>query len=222
MKQILFLIVLVLVGYFVFWGGATHVLYKADMNPKNLLTNVVASVDQNFLMEVDGSRNGFKYTNPNSFNLIKETVFSTYDPDVCFALVDLVYSSGSKQSEPLMREYLRMFSLPEDRTKILNLLKTYKDGQTLRILLSFYKNSVMSRVSLLNVLAEYHTPEVAQLIKEATSSEDLFLSQTAQNLADSFADARWYQDGLKATLNTAAQSTAKKDFNDQVEQLIQH
>ena len=144
MKQILFLIVLVFVGYFVFWGGATHVLYKADMNPKNLLTNVVSSVDENFLVEIDSARNGFRYTNPNSFNLIKQNIFLTYDPDVCFALVDLVYSSGSKESESLMREYLKMFSLPEDRAKILNLLKTYKDGQTLKILLSFYKNSIMS------------------------------------------------------------------------------
>lgn len=218
MKQILFLIVLALVGYFIFWGGTTNVLYRADMNPKNLLTNIVSGVDENFLPEVDPSRNGFKYTNADSFNKIKENIFLTYDPDTCFSLVDLVYSSGSKDSEPLMRQYLNMFSLPEDRSRILSLLKSYKDKQTLRILLSFYKNSSISKVSVLNALAEYHTPEVAQLIKKASSSEDLVLSQTAQNLIDSFADKKWYQEGLKVNLEANTKAVAKKDFESQMAQ----
>lgn len=218
MKQILFLVVLALVGYFIFWGGTTHVLYKADMNPKSLITNIVSGVDENFIPEIDPSRTGFKYTNANSFNRVKENIFITYDPDVCFSLVDLAYSSGSKDAETLMRQYLNMFSLPEDRVRILNLLKSYKDKQTLRILLSFYKNSTISKVGVLNALAEYHVPEVAQLIKGATSSEDLVLSQTAQNLADAFADKKWYQEGLKVNLEGNKSSAGKKNFEGQMSQ----
>ena len=109
MKQILFLIILVLVGYFVLWGGTTRVLYKADISPKSLLTNIASGVDENFLPEVDPLRTGFKYTNSHSFGKVKENIFITYDPDICFAFIDLVYSSGSRDAEALIRQYLTMF-----------------------------------------------------------------------------------------------------------------
>lgn len=204
MKQILFLIILVLVGYFVLWGGTTRVLYKADISPKSLLTNLASGVDEDFLPEVDPSRNGFKYTNSASFGKIKENIFITYDPDVCFAFIDLVYSSGSRDSEALIRQYLTMFTLPEDAAKVLNLLKSYKDKQTMGILLSLYKTSDISKSSILNTLSDYHTPEVAQTIKSATLSEDLVLAQTAQNLADSLGEQRWYKEGIKNMPSTGS------------------
>lgn len=217
MKQILFLIILVLVGYFVLWGGATRVLYKADINPKSLFSDIVTTVDGSYIPDIDPARNGFKYTNVSSYNKVKENIFITYDPDTCFSLIDLVYSSGSKDAESLIRQYLNMFTMPEDKSKILNLLKTYKDKQTLNILLSLYKNSAVSKTSLLKIISEYHTQEVAQTIKNATLSEDLNLSQTAQGLADSFADQRWYQEGIKAA-PIKENKNANRNFEDQVSQ----
>ncbi len=217
MKQLLFLVVLVLVGYFVLWGGATRVLYKADINPKNLISNIATTIDEDYIPEIDPNRNGFKSTNVSSYNQIKENVFVTYDPDVCFAFVDLVYSSGSREAEALIRRYLTMFTLPEDKGKILNLLKTYKDKQTLNILLSLYKNSGISKVALLNLMVGYHTPQVAQIINNATLSEDLTLSQAAQSLVDSIGDKKWYQDGLKVNLESGNKA-AKKDFDSQMSQ----
>ena len=208
MKQLLFLFVLVLVGYFVLWGGATRVLYNADMNPKTLVSNLVSGVEENFIPEIDSTRQGFRYTNATSYGQIKENVFITYDPDICFALVDLVYSSGASDSEFLIKQYLSMFTLPEDTTKILNLLKSYKDKQTLKILLSIYlspdfDNPEMPKGTILNILSNYHLPEVAQIIKDATLSEDPILAQTAQVLDESLKDSKWYQEGLKTDLNNS-------------------
>lgn len=198
MKQILFLIVLALVGYFVLWGGTTRVLYQADINPKKLISNLASGVDENFLPELDPSRSGFRYNDASSYNKVKENILMSYDPEICFALVDIVYASGSGDSEYLIKKYLEMFTLPEDSGKILNLLKNYKDKQTLRILLSLYNNSDVSKSSLLNLLVDYHTPDVAKIIKEATLSEDLILAQTAQGLVDTIGDKRWYTEGIKA------------------------
>ena len=201
MKQILFLLVLVLVGYFVLWSGATRVLYNAGLNPQKLVTSVVTEIDEDFIPEIDPVRNGFKYTNANSFNKVKENVFITYDPSVCFALVDLAYSSGSAEAESLIRRYLTMFTLPEDSDKVLNLLKSYKDKQTLNILLSLYSKSKMPKAGILNVLASYHTPEVAQTIKNATSSKDYVLAQTARTLEETFKEHKWYKEGIEVDLN---------------------
>ena len=107
--------------------------------------------------------------------------------------------------------------MPEDRSKILSLLKTYKDKQTLNILLSLYKSSGLSKTGLLKAMSEYHTPQVAQTIKSASMSEDLNLSQTAQSLIDSFGDQRWYQDGLNVNLNSEGKGT-KRDYESQLAQ----
>ena len=79
MKQILFLVVLALVGYLVLWGGTTNVLHRADINPKKLISNLASGVDENFLPEIDPTRTGFKYTNPNSYQQIKDNILMTYD-----------------------------------------------------------------------------------------------------------------------------------------------
>lgn len=204
MKQILFLVVLALVGYLVLWGGTTNVLHRADINPKKLISNLASGVDENFLPEIDPTRTGFKYTNPNSYQQIKDNILMTYDPDICFALVDMVYSSGSNDSEPLIRKYLEMFTLPEDSAKVLNLLSIYKDKQTGRILMSLYNDSDISKPALLNMLAEYHTPDVAKVIKAATVSEDLVLAQAAQALVDTVGEKRWYTEGLKAPAGSSS------------------
>ena len=206
MKQILFLIVLVLVGYFVLWGGTTRVLHKADINPKTIISNLATGVDEGFIPEVDPARHGFKYTDSKSYKKIKDNIFLTYDSEICFAFVDLVYSSGSKMSESLMKEYMKIFILPEDYAKILNLLKSYKDKQTLSILLSIYNLETSQELKpvVLNILSEYHTPQIAHLIKDATLSEDEALAQAAQSIVDSLAEEKWYQEGLKADPNSGS------------------
>lgn len=213
MKQILFLIVLVLVGYFVLWGGTTRVLYKADISPKTLISNIASGVDESFLPQVDPARHGFKYTNSKSFNTIKNNVFLTYDPEICFAFVDLVYSSGSSYSESVMKEYFKIFVLPEDYMRILNLLKSYKDKQSMNILLTIYnsENNDEIKPAVLTLLAEYHLPEVARLIKGATFSEDEAISKTAQGLSESLAEERWFQEGLKN--NTASGNGVNLDLD---------
>ncbi len=201
MKQILFLIVLFLVGYFVLWGGATRVLHQADINPKTIISNLAAGVDNNFLPEIDPLRNGFRFTDGSSYNKIKQNIFMTYDPNLCSAFIDLVYSSGNNNAVPLIQEYFTMFTLPDDRNKVLKIFSSYKDKQTLGILLSLYKDeNIMEKANLLKPLSQYHNKEVAQIIKEASlSEEDLELAETAQKIIAEMTDKKWYQEGIKAS-----------------------
>ena len=199
MKQILFLIILAAVGYFVFWGGTTYVLHKADINPKSLVSNIVAGVDENFLPEIDPARTGFRFVASDSYNRIKQNIFMNYDPDVCFAFLDLVYSSGYQDSQAVVKEYFKMFVMPEDQERALNLFSTYKDKQTLNILLSLYgSEEIIDKSVILKPLSNYHTPEVAKIIKEATFSEDPTLSEKARTIAATLEDKKWYTEGLKA------------------------
>ena len=219
MKHILFLFVVIVAGYFVFWGGTTAALSKADITPKDLMSNVAAGVDQNFIPDIAVNRRGFKYNNSNSFGKVKDNVFMTYDPEICFAFIDIAYSSGGGEAESLIREYLKMFTLPEDRAKVLKLLTSYKDKQTLRMLLSFYQDELLERANLLNVLSTYRTPEVAQIINNAVSSDNLILAQTAKQLANNFAEQKWYEDGLNVKISEE-NKVDKKDYQGAVGQYI--
>lgn len=221
MKQLLFLVILVVIGYFIFQGGLGRVLSKANINTKGLITDITQTVDTNFIPDIAAERSNFKTSNAGSFGHIKNTVFMTYDPDVCYALVDLTYSSGSQAAAALIDEYLTMFSLAEDKAKILNLLSQYKDRQTLRILLNLYKNGSLSRGNLLNVLSEYHTPEVAQIIHNATTNiNNEALAQAAKKLENTFAEEKWYKNGLEVKINDEDKA-AVKDYDDQMQQMAQ-
>ena len=201
MKQILFLIVLISIIYFVLWGGTTNVLHRADINPQKIITDLASGMEENLLPEKDPSRTGFRYSNSTSYSRIKENVLMSYDANTCFALVDLVYSSGHPDSEALVYKYLEMFVMPEDIDRIVSLIISYKDRQTLRILSNLYKKYDVSKPKLLNILSEYHTPEVAKIIREATLSEDLELAQTAKELANTFGEKKWYKEGIKTNIS---------------------
>ncbi|MBO4706947.1 MAG: hypothetical protein J5594_00070 [Elusimicrobiaceae bacterium] len=200
MKQLLFLLVLGIVGYFVLWGGTTSVVNRADMNPKKLITNIAASIDEDVIPEIDSSRNKFRYTDQNSFKRIKENAFMNYDSDLCASVVDLAYSSGYKESGALIKEYFATFVSSNDINKVLRILSSYKDKQTLKLLLETYNNeNITEKASFLRALSAYHTPEVAKIIKEATlNEEDLVLAETAKKLETEFAEKKWYIEGLKA------------------------
>ena len=205
MKQFLFLIVLGVVVYFVLWGGTTNVLHRADINPKKLITNIAAGIDENMIPEVDPVRTGFKFADSRSYKRIKDNVFMMYDSDLCSSFVDLVYSSGYKESEPIVKEYFSMFMVPEDIDKVLKILGRYKDKQTFNILLSAYNDeNIVEKLPFLKALTAYHTPEVAKIIREATSNEeDLVLAEEAQKFESEFANEKWFKEGLKDVPNNS-------------------
>ncbi len=218
MKQILFVLILAAVCYVIFWGGAIKVLYKADIKPQDLISSIASKVeDTDFVPEIATARREFNSTNKNSLSLIKNNLFLTYDPEVCFALVDLAYSSNAPEAESLIKEYLNMFTLPEDKSKILSLLSAYKDKQTMRILLSLYENSSLDKANLLNILATYHTPEVAQLLNQETSNSNQLISQMANQLVSSFKEQEWYKDGMNFLSND---NTVAKKQNDEINNKI--
>ena len=219
MKQLLFLILIVGIGYFLFKGGIGRVLSKANINTKGLITDITQTVDENFIPDTAPERSNFKVTNSNSLARIRENVFITYDPDICFSMVDLVYSSGSTEALSYINEYLSMFSLPEDKAKVLNLLSQYKDRQTLSILITLYKNGSLGRSNLLNVLSAYHTAEVAQIIHNAAASSNDSLAQTAKKLEKSFAEEKWYKNGLEAKVSD--DKIQLKDYDSRIEQMAQ-
>ena len=219
MRSILFLIVAFFVGYFVLWGGTTRTLYNADINPRILFANLASGVDEDFVPEMDSARGGFKFTNDNSYKTIKDNIFMTYDPDVCLSLIDMVYSSGASGAEALIAEYNQMFTLPEDTDKLLNILKSYKDKQTLDILLNMYKAEAIDKAKVLEALSAYHTPEVAKAIHESTTDYNPDLVEFAKNLENSFSDKKWYTEGLQSqgiNYNPGVTPTLKKDYEGQV------
>lgn len=215
MKQFLFLVVLGVVIYLVLWGGTTNVLHQADINPKKLISNIATGINENAVPNIDPARTGFRFADARSYNRIKENAFMTYDSDVCSSFVDLVYSSGYRESEPLVKEYFSMFMVADDLDKVLNILGRYKDKQTLNLLLAAYKDeNMVEKISFLKALSVYHTPEVAKIIKEATLVEDdLLLAETAQKLEAEFANEKWYREGLKDFQNSGNGLDMNMDFS---------
>ncbi len=215
MKQLLFLLVLGVVGYFVLWGGTANVVNRADMNPKRLITNIAGSIDEDAIPEIDPSRNKFRFTDNDSFKRIKESVFMTYDSDACFSLIDLVYSSGYQDAGTLIKEYFSMFSSSDEVSKMLRLLSSYKDKQTLNALLEGYNNeNIIDKAPFLSALSVYHTPEVAKIIKEATlNEEDLQLAEAAQKLESELSNKKWYEDGLKVVSDGSSDTGERIGLN---------
>lgn len=211
MKQILLLLILAGAVYVIFWGGAVKVLSKADIKPQDLLSTIANKVeDTDFVPEIATPRKNFNYTDKNSFKKLKENAFLTYDPEICFSFVDLAYSSGVPEAGDLINEYLKMFSLPEDKSKILGLLNSYKDKQTLKILLNLYEQGSMDKSNLLNMLSTYHTPEVAKLIEKEISSENQLVSQIANQLYNTFKDQEWYKEALSFSVGETSQTQNDK------------
>lgn len=203
MKQILLILILAGAVYMIFWSGAIKVLSKADIKPQNLISTIAAKVeDENFVPEVATARRSINFTNPDSYQKLKETIFLTYDPDVCFAFVDLAYSSNLSEAGSLIDSYLKMFNLPEDKSRISALLNSYKDKKTLQILLSLYNKGTLDKANLLNMMSVYHTPEVAKLINQETQNENKLISRIATQLAETFKEQDWYVQGLEFDPNT--------------------
>ena len=203
MKQILLILILAGAVYMIFWSGAIKVLSKADIKPQNLISTIAAKVeDENFVPEVATARRSINFTNPDSYQKLKETIFLTYDPDVCFAFVDLAYSSNLSEAGSLIDSYLKMFNLPEDKSRISALLNSYKDKKTLQILLSLYNKGSLDKANLLNMMSVYHTPEVAKLINQETQNENKLISRIATQLAETFKEQDWYVQGLEFDPNT--------------------
>ena len=218
MKQILFILILAAVAYAIFWGGAVKVLYKADIKPQDFISSIASKVeDTDFVPEIATARKEFNYTNKNSFSLIKNNLFLTYDPELCFALLDIAYSSNAPEAEAMIKEYLKMFTLPEDKSKILGLLSAYKDKQTMKIILSLYDSNSLDKANLLNILANYHTPEVAQLINRETTDSNQLISQIANQLATSFKDQEWFKEGSSFLNNN---NTVAKKQNEEIDKRI--
>lgn len=212
MKQILFLLIFAGICYAIFWGGAIKVLYKADIKPQDFISSIASKVeDVDFIPEIATERRQFHYTNKNSLSLIQDNVFLTYEPELCFALVDLTYSSNAPEAESMIRKYLEIFTLPEDKSKILSLLSVYKDKQTLSILLSLYNDSSLDKANLLNILANYHTSEVAQLLNKEIQNPNMLISQIARQFVESFKDQEWYKEGINFLSNDNAITKIQSD-----------
>ena len=95
MKQLIFLGIIVIVGFFIFQGGVGRVLSKANIDTKGIISDITQSIDENYIPDIVPERLGFHVTNGSSFEHVKNTIFMTYDPEICFAFIDMAYTSSA-------------------------------------------------------------------------------------------------------------------------------
>ena len=201
MKQIIVLLLVIGGGYYFYTHGLAEVLKKANLNPKDFVTEVKEATTglalaYSGLPEIAPERSGGLKMNPANMRLVETTVFNTYDTDVCFAYTEMIYSSGSVSAPKVIDKYLTTFTLPEDKNKILPLVTKYKDKQTLKILEDFLKRGVFSRSMLLRKIAEYRSKEALDIIKTVADTPSSPVRDEAQNIYSEMITQSWYTGSL--------------------------
>lgn len=196
MKKLILIIILIAGGYFLLKGGLGGVIQKLDVNPNDIVSNITEKVIPGTLPEVAPERKGLNASAPHYIKVIKNNIFMTYDPALCFALVDMYYSSGYSDSLGLILEYIKMFDLPEDKARVLILLGRYRDQQTFDIMKNLYDQNIFTKTLLLKKMAVFHSRGAALLIKQEMQNPDEKISETANDLAKMYKEEPWFKNAV--------------------------
>ncbi len=201
MKQIIVLLLVIGGGYYLYTHGLSEVMKKVNLNPKDLVEEVKEAtggtlggiLKSNELPEIAPERTGGLKMNAANMGLVETTVFNTYDTDVCFAYTEMIYESGSASAPNVINKYLSMFTLPEDKNKILPLVTKYRDKQTLKILEDFLKRGVFPRNMLLKKISEYRNKEALEVIKSVADNPSSPARNEAQSIYSEMIAQPWYK-----------------------------
>ena len=213
MKQLLIIMLLAGGGYYIYHNGFLKVLNDMKLSPKEFISDMkgaasslTASPEGNLPSRAAERACQASVAKAN-FNALENAVFAAYNSKAAYALAEMAYSLGMEESEGLINKYLATFSRAEEKNRILALITRYKDKESLDMLNKFFIRGVFARKTLMRKIADYKTPEAAEVIQAAAESQNASMRAAAQEVYEEVNNEQWYISGTQKKNQLAAQHT---------------
>jgi hypothetical protein len=198
MKQLIVILLIAGGCYYLYYGGFFKIPGSSDLSPKEFVGNIksaadiMAGVSVKNLPEKAPQRDCGGTISQSNFNALKDIVFTAYDSKAAYALADLAYSGGFSEAKDIINKYLSLFTMPEEKNRILSLVTRYKDKESLDMLVNFLNNGTFNRKALLGKIADFKSPEAAAAIRAAAGSGNFAVRSEAKALIEELSDETWF------------------------------
>jgi hypothetical protein len=198
MKQLIVILLLAGGCYYLYYSGFLKITDSTNLSPKEFIDNIKSAADITAeglvknLPEKDPQRNCGASISQGNINALESVVFAAYDSKAAYALSDLTYSCGLRESRNIIDKYLSLFNMPEEKGHILSLITRYKDKESLDTLVRFLNRGVFSRRILLRKIADFKSPEAAEAIRNAADDNNSTKKSEAKILIEEFKNETWF------------------------------
>ncbi|MDR0735144.1 MAG: hypothetical protein LBG16_05640 [Elusimicrobiota bacterium] len=218
MKQLLIILLLAGGGYYIYHNGFLKVLSDMKLSPKEFVSDLKSSASVLTAQEQAGlprrapERACQASVSKANFGALESAVFASYDSKAAYALAEMTYSLGMEESEGVINKYLAAFPRASEKNRILTLITMHKDKESLDMLNKFFIKGVFARKTLIRKIADYKTPEAAEVIQAAVDNQTAALRAAAREVYEEVKDEQWYISGSQKKNTLAAQHT-KEIYN---------
>ena len=212
MKQLLIVLLLAGGGYYIYLNGFFSVFKDIKLSPKDFVADVKAAAAES--VAAPGSKLPRRApervcgaaTSRSSLSALEKVAFADKNSQAAaFALTEFAYNAGVDGADALITRYLTMFTKPEDKTRILNLVSKHKDRESLDLLNKFFMGGAFPHKVVAQKIAEFRDPEAAEIIHNAIDNKDAAVREAAQAVYETVKDEAWFNTTKKRAL--AAQHT---------------
>jgi hypothetical protein len=219
MKQLLIILLLAGGGYYVYHNGFIKVLSDMKLSPKEFVADMkdaASSLSEQTqagkLPQRAPERACQASVSKANFGALESAVFASFDSKAAYALVEMAYSLGMEESEGIINKYLAAFPRASEKNRILTLITKYQDKDSLDMLNKFFIRGVFARKTLIRQIADYKTPEAAEVIQAAVDDKNAVLRDAAREVYEEVKNEQWYISGTHKKIPLAAQHT-KEIYN---------
>lgn len=126
------------------------------------------------------------------FVALETVVMASRNAKAAYALAEFAYGTGLPEGGAYIRRYLAAFTRPSEKNRILTLVTKYKDKESLDLLESFLTRGTFARKTVLGHIADYKTPEAAQIIMNAADSPTPAINTPAKAMLVELNDQPWF------------------------------
>ncbi|MDR1123217.1 MAG: hypothetical protein LBL61_01095 [Elusimicrobiota bacterium] len=213
MKQLLIILLLAGGGYYIYHNGFLKVLSDIKLSPKEFVSDIKGAASSLTAQATDGlparaaERTCPAPVSKENFTALESAAFTSRNSKAAYALAEMAYGLGMEESESVINKYLAAFTRASEKNRILTLITKYKDKESLDMLNKFFIRGVFARKTLMRKIADYKTPEAAEVIQAAVDSKTAALRAAALEVYEEVKNEPWYTSGIQKKSTLAAQHT---------------
>lgn len=188
MKQLLVILVLIALAVYVFQAGPENVLRQLKLD---------SYIQVNSLPGKASERRGVQ-PSEKSIDSVTRNVFDSFDPVASYYLVEIAYTSGWDNSEKIMDRYLSTVAhTQQDKNKVYNLIKNYKDKETLNMLIKHFIRGTFPRKETLRTISEMRDPAAVETVYLSLEDENIIIKSEAKEIIEDNKENLWFKQYAK-------------------------
>jgi len=207
MKKLLILLILIGGGVYFFKNGVSGILKSPGADPKNFISDLQSAM-QRRLPEKSSERRGCFAPSEESLKALEDVIFQNFNAKTGFAFAEVAYNSGWPNAEKVVTRYFNSISSVAERNRVLEMLK-FRDKQTFDIIHTLFNKSNFDRKVLLKRLADFKSPEAAQVIHDALNDKNPAVRAEAEMLVQQSENEPWFKNQVSGKREFANRHTAE-------------